>query len=120
MSCDVAKRYAGRRASAARCEGRGRRLQSSAQFGDQPDPDRQSPLEARRWMMPGRDAGVSRMLETYRDLIRRFVIGDISADEFETDYLVLFKDDPNQVTGEEFDILDGLFADVDDYVSDPI
>jgi hypothetical protein len=70
--------------------------------------------------MPGRDAGVSQMLETYRDLIRRFVIGDISADEFETDYLVLFKDDPNQVTGEEFDILDGLFADVDDYVSDPI
>jgi hypothetical protein len=63
-------------------------------------------------------ASVSRMLETYRDLIRRFVIGDISADEFETDYLGRFKDDPNQVIGEEFDILDGLFADVDDYVSD--
>jgi hypothetical protein len=70
-------------------------------------------------MMPGGDAAVSRMLETYRDLIRRFVIGDTSADEFETDYLARFKDDPNQVIGEEFDILDGLFADVDDYVSDP-
>jgi Bacterial self-protective colicin-like immunity len=70
-------------------------------------------------MMPGRDASVSRMLENYRDLIRRFVIGDISADEFETDYLARFKDDTNQVTGEEFDILDELFADVDDYVSDP-
>jgi hypothetical protein len=59
------------------------------------------------------------MLDTYRDLIRRFVIGDISADEFETDYLARFKDDRTQVTGEEFDILDELFADVDDYVSDP-
>jgi len=65
------------------------------------------------------DASVSRMLQNYRDVIRRFVIGDISADEFETDYLTRFKDDPNQVIGEEFDILDRLFADVDDYVSDP-
>ena len=64
-------------------------------------------------------ASVSRMLERYRDLIHRFVIGEISADEFETDYLARFKDDPNQVIGEEFDILDEPFADVDDYVSDP-
>ena len=69
--------------------------------------------------MSAGDARVSRMLETYKDLIHRFVAGEISADEFETDYLTRFKDDPNQVTGEEFDILDGLFADVDDYVSDP-
>jgi hypothetical protein len=59
------------------------------------------------------------MVENYRDLIHRFVIGDISADEFEADYLTRFKDDPNQVVGEEFDVLDELFADVDDYVSDP-
>lgn len=69
--------------------------------------------------MPRDDASVSRMLENYRDLIRRFVNGAISADEFEADYLARFKDDPNQVTGEEFDILDELFADVDDYASDP-
>ena len=56
--------------------------------------------------MPGRDASDSRMLEGYRDLIRRFAIGEISADEFETDYPTRFKDDPNQVIGEEFDILD--------------
>lgn len=61
-----------------------------------------------------------RMLETYRDLIHRFIIEDISADEFETAYLRRFKDDPNQVIGDEFDILDKLFADVDAYVSDPI
>jgi hypothetical protein len=70
-------------------------------------------------MMPADEASVSRMLENYRELIRRFVIGDISADRFETDYLARFKDDPNQVIGEQFDILDELFADVDDYVSDP-
>ena len=59
------------------------------------------------------------MLEGYRDLIRSFTGGGISADEFETSYLSQFKDDPNQVTGDEFDVLDGLFADVDAYVSDP-
>lgn len=60
-----------------------------------------------------------RMLETYRDLIHRFIIDDISADEFETAYLRRFKDDPNQVIGDEFDVSDKLFADVDEYVSDP-
>jgi hypothetical protein len=65
------------------------------------------------------DASVSRMLENYRDLIRRFVSGEISADEFETDYMTRFKGDRNQGVGKEFDILDELFADVDDYVSDP-
>jgi hypothetical protein len=69
--------------------------------------------------MSEEDASVSRMLETYRDLIHRFVTGEVSADEFEADYLARFKGDPNQVIGEEFDILDGLFADVDDYLSDP-
>jgi hypothetical protein len=52
------------------------------------------------------DSSVSRMLTNYRDLMYRFVIGEISADEFETDYPTRFKDDPNQVIGEEFDILD--------------
>ena len=64
-------------------------------------------------------ASVSRMLEQYRELLHRFVIGNISADEFATDYLARFKDEPNQVIGEEFNMLDELFADVDDYVSDP-
>jgi Bacterial self-protective colicin-like immunity len=65
-------------------------------------------------------ASVSRILKQYRDLIHRFIIGEISADEFEVDYLARFKGDPNQVIGEEFAILDELFAVVDDYVSDPI
>jgi hypothetical protein len=59
------------------------------------------------------------MLATYRKLIRSFVDGGISADEFEARFLSQFKDDRNQVTGDEFDVLDGLFADVDAYVSEP-
>jgi hypothetical protein len=59
------------------------------------------------------------MLENYRNLIRRFATGEISAEEFENDFLARFKNDPNQVVGDEFDILDELFADVDDYVDDP-
>jgi hypothetical protein len=55
-------------------------------------------------MTSGGDASVSRMLDNYRELIRRFVIGDSSADEFEKEYLARFKDDPNQVIGEEFGI----------------
>jgi len=45
------------------------------------------PFGSSRVEMSEVGASVSRMLEKYRDLIRRFVIGDISADEFETDYL---------------------------------
>lgn len=66
------------------------------------------------------DANVARMLENYRDIIGSFVTGEISADAFEADFLARFKRDPNQVVGDEFDVLDGLFADVDDYVSDPV
>lgn len=70
-------------------------------------------------MMPNDGSGVERMLKNYEELIRRFAFGDMTADEFETDYLARFKADQNQVSGTEFDVLDGLFADVDDYVKDP-
>jgi hypothetical protein len=70
-------------------------------------------------MMSKADKSVSRMLENYRELIRRFAIGALSADEFEKDYLARFKGETDQVNGDEFDILDQLFADVDDYVGDP-
>lgn len=61
---------------------------------------------------------VVKMLGKYRDMLRGFTVGDISADYFETEYLARFKNDPDQVTGEEFDVLDALFADVDEYVDD--
>lgn len=69
--------------------------------------------------MTGDAEGVSRMLENYRDLIRKFSTGEMAADDFETEFLARFKNDPDQVAGDEFDLLDELFADVDAYVDDP-
>jgi hypothetical protein len=63
---------------------------------------------------------VVKMLEKYRDLLHDFAVGDNSAEHFETEYLARFKNDPDHVTGVEFDVLDGLFADVDAYVEDAV
>ncbi len=70
-------------------------------------------------MADGR-ADVSRMLAVYEPLLRAFVSGELSADNFEAAYLAKFKQDRSQVPGPEFEVLDGLFADVDDYVADAV
>lgn len=59
------------------------------------------------------------MIAKYAGVITDFVKHKVSAEEFETRYLKLFKHDDDQVPGPEFDVLDRLFADVDDYVADP-
>ncbi|NKX90517.1 hypothetical protein HGA10_24850 [Nocardia coubleae] len=59
------------------------------------------------------------MVAGYRELIRSFAKGEKSADQFEQEYLQKFKHDENQILSPEFDILDSLFADVDEYVADP-
>ena len=70
--------------------------------------------------MPENRARISHMLQRYENLIRRFAVGEMNADAFESDFLASFKSDPYQLPGAEFDVLDALFADVDDYVSDSI
>jgi len=60
-----------------------------------------------------------RMAAKYAQLISSFVDGQISAQEFESAYLKLFKHDKDQVPGTEFKILEDLFFAVDDYVEDP-
>jgi hypothetical protein len=62
---------------------------------------------------------VERMTAKYKDLILGFIDRKISAEEFQASYFRLFKNDEDQVPGREFKILDRLFADVDDYTSDP-
>ena len=58
--------------------------------------------------------------EPYIDLIREFVDRRIDADEFETRYLALFKQETGRFADHDlFETLDELFADVDEYVSDP-
>lgn len=68
--------------------------------------------------MPRSDA-VNAMLRGYEGMIREFVAGDISAHQFETEFLRYFKSDTSQVPSDEFDALDELFANVDEYVEDP-
>ncbi|HEY0226016.1 MAG TPA: colicin immunity domain-containing protein [Mycobacterium sp.] len=63
-------------------------------------------------------ATVERMTGKYRDLIFKFVNRQISAEEFESAYLRLFKHDKDQVSGPEFNTLEKLFFAVDDYVAD--
>lgn len=48
-----------------------------------------------------------------------FVDGSIGAQQFERDYLALFKGDQIRRSEREFLLLDQLFADVDAFVADP-
>jgi len=59
------------------------------------------------------------MLESYITMIESFVSGKINGDEFEKQYLEAFKNDNELQVGEEFMVLDALFADVDSYCGDP-
>ncbi len=53
----------------------------------------------------------------YAVLLRLFVDGNLTADEFEVIFLPLYKNDPTQWPSDLFDVLDTLFADVDAYCS---
>ena len=57
-------------------------------------------------------------MEKYINLLQSFADSKINADQFEQQFLELFKSD-NNLQGREFYILDKLFADVDAYCSDP-
>ncbi|MCV6983994.1 hypothetical protein H7H78_00540 [Mycobacterium shinjukuense] len=59
------------------------------------------------------------MTAKYRELISSFINREISAQHFESSYLALFKHGKDQFPGPEFNVLEGLFFDVDDYVADP-
>ncbi|OZE94281.1 hypothetical protein CH302_20005 [Rhodococcus sp. 15-2388-1-1a] len=63
---------------------------------------------------------VEAMLSQYRELIEAFVQEEISADDFETNFIRIFTNDKSQMPGSEFIILENLFFDVGDYVSDPV
>jgi hypothetical protein len=58
-------------------------------------------------------------LQRYIALISSFVTDKIEAVDFERKFLKLFKEDAMEWSGAEFAILDGLFADIDAFCSDP-
>ena len=65
------------------------------------------------------NAATERMVAKYRDLIADFVGGRVSAQNFESAYLQVFKTDKDQVPSREFDVLEKLFFAIDDYIADP-
>lgn len=58
-------------------------------------------------------------LRRYVDLISAFVEGRMEAAVFESEYLRLFKNDPTDWPEDAYQVLDGLFADVDAFSGDP-
>lgn len=58
-------------------------------------------------------------LVPYMRIITSFVDGVIGADQFERSYLTLYKTDPTPWSPDVFNVLDGLFAEVDDYTPHP-
>ena len=58
-------------------------------------------------------------LDAYLRLLETFQSGRISAEDFETDYLALFKSDNRLFPENVFRILNQLFSDVDMFVSNP-
>lgn len=54
----------------------------------------------------------------YAVLLRQFLDGRITADEFQVVFFRLYKLDPTEWPPTLFDVLDRLFADVDDYCGD--
>jgi hypothetical protein len=58
-------------------------------------------------------------LKRYVKLIEMVVAGEITLNQFEHDYFELFKADETIKEDLEFDILNDLFMDLDNYTSDP-
>ncbi len=54
----------------------------------------------------------------YLVIMRQFIAGSITGEEFETVFLPLYKRDPTRWPADIFRVLDGVFADVDDFVFD--
>jgi hypothetical protein len=55
----------------------------------------------------------------YITLLKEFVTQTISANEFESKFLEMFKNETAPISEREFQILDKLFGDVDAYCSEP-
>jgi hypothetical protein len=58
-------------------------------------------------------------LTPYIDLIESFLNNQISSLTFEREYLDMFKNDETRWAGEEYEVLNELFSDVDAFCADP-
>lgn len=58
-------------------------------------------------------------IEKYILLITQFVLGEITAPQFEDRYLVMFRNETDQFPEHVYKVLNKLFTDVDSYCGDP-
>jgi hypothetical protein len=70
-----------------------------------------------KWEAWGRLMGDA--LVDYRTLLEQFLSGAMSAEEFQTTYLDRFKNETRRLEEPLFELLDGLFGDVDAFTTDP-
>lgn len=66
-----------------------------------------------------RTTGLAGSLRPYVELLGAFTEREITGEAFEVRFLTLYKNDPTDWPDEIFEILDSLFADVDEFVVDP-
>lgn len=64
-------------------------------------------------------AEISAAIQPYAHLLSRFASGEMSADEFEREYFAIYLELDLGLPRAVHRVVDGFFADVDAYVSDP-
>lgn len=69
-------------------------------------------------MVPDRESSLNG-IEKYKKLISQFINREISASDFQSSFLKMFKNELDLIEGDEFDILQYLFTSADGYVADP-
>jgi hypothetical protein len=62
--------------------------------------------------------GVARAIEPYRHLLERFVRGELSADDFESQYMDNYLSDQSLFADNVFAIVDAFFAEAESYEGD--
>lgn len=60
----------------------------------------------------------AKYIKPYIDLIESFTTNQIDAQQFEKSFLELFKNDSSQFSEREYEILNSIFYDVEDFCAD--
>lgn len=61
----------------------------------------------------------AKYIQPYIDLVGSFTTNQIDAQQFEKSFLELFKNDFSQFKEKEYEILNSIFYDVEDFCADP-
>lgn len=60
----------------------------------------------------------AKYIQPYIDLLESFTSNQINAEHFEKSYLDLFKNDSSQFSEREYEVLNNIFYDVEDFCAD--